>query len=425
MISELPSSFINNAPNNIITPSQLETYGISNQDTVVSVVRKKNGMLGSSSDYWLRYQLASGMSRRIFYDSLDDISLGEWNNIFKVVFVIIGTLIGAGFASGQELYVFFFAYGMKGLIGILISSCMFGIVIYKTLCLAEEKNISNYKEFLEVLIPGETKGVNIIRNSVNFIINIFILVTFFIMIAGFGAYFEQEIGLNSILGSSILGILTFIVFMTSVKGVVKANEILVPILIGFLVIIGILNLQEINILNLDNYIIQTNNSNYIVSGMLYCSYNSILLIPVLLTLKDYIKNKKQIAGIATISTLIIVTLSIIVFLLLARVDVDIKNLEMPAVYVVSNSFKILKYAYGFIILASIFTTAISLGTSFLQNVVKNKKSYPQIVLIMCITAVVTSKIGFSNLINSLYPIFGYLGLLQIFKLLIIKEKIDK
>ena len=29
----------------------------------------------------------------------------------KIVFVIIGTLIGAGFASGQEIYVFFYAYG--------------------------------------------------------------------------------------------------------------------------------------------------------------------------------------------------------------------------------------------------------------------------------------------------------------------------
>ena len=30
-------------------------------------------------------------------------------NILKVVFVIIGTLIGAGFASGQEINTFFFS----------------------------------------------------------------------------------------------------------------------------------------------------------------------------------------------------------------------------------------------------------------------------------------------------------------------------
>ena len=33
-------------------------------------------------------------------------------DIMKIVFVIIGTMIGAGFASGQEIYLFFFSYGI-------------------------------------------------------------------------------------------------------------------------------------------------------------------------------------------------------------------------------------------------------------------------------------------------------------------------
>lgn len=32
-------------------------------------------------------------------------------NIYKITFVIIGTIIGAGFASGQEVYTFFNKYG--------------------------------------------------------------------------------------------------------------------------------------------------------------------------------------------------------------------------------------------------------------------------------------------------------------------------
>ena len=62
-------------------------------------------------------------------------------------------------------------------------------------------------------------------------INIFILVSFYIMIAGFGAFFEQEMELNKIIGSIILAILSAIVFFTSVKGVLKVSEFIVPILI--------------------------------------------------------------------------------------------------------------------------------------------------------------------------------------------------
>lgn len=342
-------------------------------------------------------------------------------NILKVVFVIIGTMIGAGFASGQEMYLFFFSYGIEGLIGIIISSLIIGFVIYKTFQLVDKYGVNTYKDFLDILIKKDSK----IKSVINMVINIFILITFFIMIAGFGAYFEQEVGINSLLGSTILAIATFIIFMTSVKGVVKANELLVPILIGFLVVIGIINLKDVHLFELENYIVKNNSSSFVLSSILYSSYNSILLIPVLLTLKNYIQDKKQILKMATISTIIIILLSMVVFLLLVRVDVDITKLEMPAVYVVSNMFKIARYAYGFIILGSIFTTAISLGTSFLQNVSKSKKSYTQIAIIMCITSVIISKIGFSNLVSLLYPIFGYLGLLQIFKLTTTKIRIKQ
>lgn len=152
--------------------------------------------------------------------------------ILKVVFVIIGTLIGAGFASGQEVYVFFFSFGIKGLLGILISSIIIGITIYKTLKIIHKNNIDNYREFLNNLIKNKK-----INNIINAIINIFILVSFYIMIAGFGAYLQQEFKLNNIIGSSILAILCLILFKTNVKGLVKVNEILIPILIIIIILI--------------------------------------------------------------------------------------------------------------------------------------------------------------------------------------------
>ncbi len=335
-------------------------------------------------------------------------------NILKVVFVIIGTLIGAGFASGQEMYLFFYSYGIEGLIGILISSILMGIVIYKVLVKVKKHNIETYKDLLETFFKIKTKDKFLnLENVINIVINIFILITFFIMIAGFGAYFSQELGIDSLIGSSVLALISFIIFKSSTKGVVKASEILVPMLILIVAIIGIINLKQIDILRLEQYATKTNNSNFAISGIIYCSYNSILLIPVLITLKEYITSKKQILGISIITTVITIILSVLIFMLLVKVDVDIKKLEMPVVYVASHMSKMFGLLYGFVILTSIFTTTISLGNGFLQNTSKNEKSYTQIALIMCITSVIISKIGFSNLISSLYPIFGYLGIIQI------------
>ena len=347
-------------------------------------------------------------------------------DIIKVVFVIIGTFIGAGFASGQEIYLFFFSYGINGLIGILISSILMGIVINKTLNIIKQNNIQNYKELLDIILYKKIKknkyqNIKNNKNSniakiINLVVNTFTLVTFFIMITGFGTYFAQEFGINQLVGSFVLATITYIILNTSVKGVVKANGIIVPILIVLVGIVGILNLKNLPLLQIKNYMTPNNNIEFILQAILYASYNSILLIPVLITLNRYIENKKQITKISILSSAIIAIMSILIFLLLTKVDVDIEKLEMPAVYVVSNMFYILKYLYGFVILGSIFTTAISLGISFLQNTSKNEKSYSHVALIMCITSVIVSKIGFSNLVNILYPIFGYLGLVQIWKI---------
>lgn len=164
--------------------------------------------------------------------------------------------------------------------------------------------------------------------------------------------------------------------MTSVKGVVKANELLVPLLILFLVIIGVLNLKDLHLLEIGNYIIRTNQSSFLLSAILYSSYNSILLIPVLLTLKDYIQDKKQILKITSISTAILIILSIIIFLLLVRVDVDIEKLEMPAVYVVSNMFKGLRYVYRFYYIRIYFYNSHFTGNQFFaKHDQKQKKLY--------------------------------------------------
>ena len=345
--------------------------------------------------------------------------MGAFNfmkNIFKVVFVIIGTLIGAGFASGQEMYIFFFSYGLKGILGIIISCILMGFVIYKTLKIIKEEDISNYKSFIDKILNTKSSSFFSVNNILNIIINIFIIVTFFIMIAGFGAYFEQTLGINSLIASSVLALLSFLVFMKSVKGFVKVNEILIPILIILICIIGFLNIKDIDFLNLSDYITRINNSSWVISAILYCSYNSILLIPALITLRPFLGNKKSISIIAFFSTIAIMSLSLIIYFILVRADVDLSNLEMPVVYVVSNTLKGLDIVYGFIIVSSIFTTAISLGTSFLQNFDKNKKSYTHIAIIMCITGVIISKFGFSNLVNLLYPIFGYLGIVQILRL---------
>lgn len=152
--------------------------------------------------------------------------------IMKVVFVIIGTFVGAGLASGQEVYSFFFLNGVKGIIGIFISSILIGIITSKVLYIVTKKKIYNYNEFLNYYIKN-TK----LKKYTNSLINIFILISFYVMVAGFGGYLAQEFKLNSLIGSFIFAIICLMILKTDVKGVIKVNEILIPILIIIIILI--------------------------------------------------------------------------------------------------------------------------------------------------------------------------------------------
>ena len=324
--------------------------------------------------------------------------------VFSIVLVIIGALVGAGFASGQEIYSFFYSYGSVGIIGIIMTCCLISLMVHKSLKIIYSKKINSYDEFLNIFIKNEK-----VTKVISIIINILLLVTFYIMVAGFGAYFEQEIGVKRIIGSSILVIMTAIVFLTSVKGVLKVSEYIVPLLIIFIIIIGGTNLLTIN-LEPETFCIK---KGWLLSSVIYCSYNMILLVPTLISLRKQISKYQNIKYISVLCGIFMIIMSLLLYMLLMKVDVELSTLEMPIVYVIRMFFKQYKTIYAFIILMSIFTTAISIGIGLLQNISGDRRRYTHFVIFMCITSLIVSNLGFSKLVNLMYPIFGYIGIIQL------------
>ena len=331
-------------------------------------------------------------------------------NCIKIALVIIGALIGAGFASGQEIYLFFFSYGKRGIFGIAVSAILLGIIIYKTMIIIKKNKITTYKEFLLSIVPKKWRKEKVLE-IINIIINIFILITFYIMIAGFGGYLAETIKIPQIIGSSILAIMCVIIMSKETKGIVKVSEIIVPILIVFIVVIGVYTVISTNVANKIEQMNIINGSSWLVSGVLYASYNTILLIPVLISVNNII-DRREVSKTSIVITFMIFLLATAVFVSMLKIDVNIKRIEMPISYVISTQLPKLKVLYGIVILTSILTTAISLIAGLMQNV-KEKSNKKIMLCLICISSIFISQISFSALINFLYPIFGYIGIIQI------------
>lgn len=228
----------------------------------------------------------------------------------------------------------------------------------------------------------------------------------------------KNTGINKLVGSFLLAIICFFLFLGDMKEITKINSIVIPILIVFILYVGVKNLQVISVEQIGKNILIKEGFFWIFQSILYVSYNLILLIPVLINLKDFIKSEKQILSISVASSIIISIISICVFLLLINVDVKFSTLDMPVVYVIKKIFPKVSNLYGLIILIAIFTTAISVGSSLLNNIDTDKNKATKYAFFMCIISVIVSNLGFSNLVKFLFPALGYIGLLQI--LLIMK-----
>lgn len=304
---------------------------------------------------------------------------------------------------GQEIYSFFYVFGKWGILGIIIASILLGIIIYKTLIISKKYNLNSYNELLNKIIKNEK-----IKEIIKIIINIFLISSFYIMIAGFSAYFYQEYNIDKIISSLFLVILCYFTFNKNAEKIIQINTILIPIIIIIFIIFGINNINKIENQNIVEI---KNNFLWIISAIIYTSYNSITLIGLTGIMNKHLKNKKNCIEVAILTSIIIMALGIIIYLLLINMD---KQVEIPMLYIANKFGRIYKYLYSITILIAIFTTAISEGYSFLENVSKNnKKVYKTINVIMCTLAVPISLVGFANLVNIVYPIFGIIGMIQI------------
>lgn len=341
-------------------------------------------------------------------------------NIIKIIFVLIGAIIGAGFASGKEIFLFFSKYGNLGIIGVIISNLLTCLIIYKTTKLINYFHIDSYDSLVSLIT---NKKDNFINKVFSIIINIFLYVSFIIMISGFGTFFYETYNINNFITIIIISLICFYLFNNNINNIVKINILLIPFLIIIMVFFSIKNINVHIDSNSFNNIFY--DFNWLISAILYSSYNSILLIPIIISLNKLIVkiNNNSLKAISISIFIILTTLSMSVINLLFLIDNNtINSLDIPILFIVKNMGPIYHFIYGFIIVIAIFTSAISSGYSF-ADIFRKSNYFSYITALICFSTILFSNINFSVLISNLYPVFGILGIIQISYLLL--KKIPK
>ena len=331
-------------------------------------------------------------------------------SIFKISATYIGTVVGAGFASGQEVLQFYSAFGLWGMWGIILATLLFIFFGYIILILGMKLNA---KSHLEVIRYANGK---IIGTIIDIIITIFLFGAVAAMIAGAGAVFEEQFNLSTLYGTLLMAILTLITVLVGINGVINAISYVVPFLLGSVLFISVYNILYNPITPEELQAIKVLNGaapNWIISALNYASYNLIIGVAVLAPLGAQSRNKKNLLFGALFGGLGLGLGIIAIYYSLLTNIVEAASYEIPMILIASNISKIFQIIFSIVLFAEVYTTAVGSLYGFVQRLVPNESNYKRWVIITAtVFAFGVSQFGFSTMVKYLYPAVGYGGMLM-------------
>ena len=323
----------------------------------------------------------------------------------------IGTVIGAGFASGQEIMQFFTRYGTLGMLALLFSGILFFICGYLVFYLAKHYSTYDYNSFI-IKVCGPRLSM-----VYDCIITMFLFFGASIMFSGSGALFEESLGLSRIIGIALIAVVTLFVVLRSVDGILKINSIVVPLLLLVVMTVlfrTILSGSSTDFFSNASAVYKGDSFKPLFSLIFYCSYNMVLSIGVLTAFTQEIDSLKTLRKGAFIGGLGLMVLSAALNICLILYLPAIMKLSIPVLYIAGMQGEYIKYAVQFCIWFEICTTSIANVFSLAKRISKNRPTvYKPASLLITIACIPLSLLHFKSLISFFYPLFGALSMFLI------------
>ncbi|PKR77426.1 hypothetical protein CEY16_11905 [Halalkalibacillus sediminis] len=326
-------------------------------------------------------------------------------NGLRWIGLIIATMIGAGYASGREIWQFF---GYESGLAILIFAVLFGVSCYVILSVSFQLKSEHYLPVLQSLI-----GKRLAR-FYDWLILTYLFTTLFVMISGSGATFTI-FNFSYLTGIMIIFILIGLVIPRGIDGILSVNRFLLPLLIVGLGLILILFIYQEHIHPFHDLKKQGNWS----SSIPFTSLNVAAIIAVIGAIGKEIKSRTEIIVASIGSAVILGIISFLYNTSLTHVADQLLIFEIP-LFAILNGYPFQLFLIMALLLwFAIYTTALT----SLFALTSRLKEYTDIGggklgFIALLSALPFTFFGFSKLIAYLYPLYGLLNLYILFAILI-------
>lgn len=327
-----------------------------------------------------------------------------------IALAFIGLVVGAGFASGQEVLQFFVAFGIEGIWGALLAAFILGLAGMVILQLGSYFQAKEHSiVFNRVAHPVVSRLLDAFTVFTLFSIG-------FVMIAGAGANLNQQFGFPLWVGAALMSGLIIAAGFLDVTKVTTVIGGITPFIVVFVIMASIYAFVNASgsIADMEPVAqtVQPALPHWLLSTLNYVCLALALAVSMALVMGGDLINLR-VAGVAGLigGGAFGILLVISVLALFSQID-NVKDAPMPMLELVNSINPALGVAMAIIIYGMIFNTAIGMYYALAKRVSASRpKLFVPAMIVLTLIGFALSFAGFETLVSYLYPIIGYAGML--------------
>lgn len=335
---------------------------------------------------------------------------------------LVGTLVGSGFASGQEVMQFFTVYGSAGIWGALLTTVMFAYMgaalMYYGYKFATSAHFSAFRHYL-----GKHLGMFMDIFAVMFCFLVCI-----IMVSGAGAMMNQYFGLPTEWGSILMAVIALLSALLGLDRIVKLLGAIGPIAIAFLIIISVYTFVTHwgNLANADAMVAAAEEQGgllrgvegagfaWLIAAINYVAHNIIAGVPFISKLGTQAHTKKEALWGGVLGGIFLGLCAIALNLAMLSTFSEVYALEVPGLQFAQMLSPAIGAVFAIILLIMIYNTVVPMMISVANLFVSEEKDptkYRVSLVALAVIVLIGGQFQFSTLINIIYPFVGYFGMI--------------
>ncbi len=319
----------------------------------------------------------------------------------SIALTVLGAVIGAGFASGQEINHFFIRHGDAGWLAIFVSAFSFLLLMLWLTRISLQRQIDGYPKLLAIL-GGET-AAGLFRH----VFAAFLFIGLTVMLSGSAALLQSVFGHAKVWYGILTALLVYLVMRRQTRGVARANELLMPCLLFLFLFYLLRSLPQTGAVATS----PVTSGSWVWSGLLYVAMNSAILLVVIPSLAAKAESPRGAYQGVSVAAGLLLLLLLLLFHLLSKFQGWAVGADLPLLVVCQRLLPNLPWLYAIPLWIALATTALAdaMGLKvYLHEHLPGREE--GLFVLSLVIAAALSQLRFASLVALLYPLTGYVCL---------------